>query len=92
MIGITFYEEDREPTPDKPNEIICGMADKNAEIYIRRLEQENKQLKEDKKKAIEYIKTHKDARRYYHPDGTFETYRVFVEGYHELLEILGDKE
>lgn len=49
MKAITFFEEDREPTPNKPNKIITGVVDKNAEIYINRLEQENKQLKEELK-------------------------------------------
>jgi hypothetical protein len=44
MKAITFFEEDREPTPDKPNKIITGIVDDNAEMYINRLEQENKQL------------------------------------------------
>ena len=47
MKGITFYKEDREPTPDNPNEIICGMVDENAEIYIRRLENKLELLQND---------------------------------------------
>jgi predicted component of type VI protein secretion system len=82
MKGITFFEEDREPTPDKPNKIITGIVDDNAEIYINRLEQENKQLKEEKRKAIEYIKSgmYKDI---------YDDSVVLAK---PLLEILGDKE
>lgn len=48
---------------------------------LKKLEQENKQLKEDKKKAIEYIRSNEWAKDY-----EISNCRT------HLLEILGDKE
>ena len=56
------------------------IAYENVMIANKMLEKENKQLKEDKKKAIEYIKNNYDEENdYYIPKK-------------KLLEILGDKE
>ena len=55
MKGITFYKENREPTPDNPNEIINTMVNDEVTDYIYRLEQENKQLKEEIARLKEQI-------------------------------------
>ena len=57
----------------------------NVMIANKMLEQENKQLKEDKKKVIEYIKQ-------YNLDGVKLNSDYFYDCLVELLEILGDKE
>lgn len=49
-------------------------------VYIENLEKENKQLKEDKKKIIKYIKNIDDEEF------------INTEHYVEILEMLGDKE
>lgn len=63
--------------------------------FIDNLQQENKQLKEDKKKAIEYIKNNS----YSNIEFNFLTRESHVECHfnnkadpRDLLEILGDKE
>ena len=55
----------------------------NLKIYYANISQENKELKEDKKKAIEYIKKHKRK------DGFLNLNEWQTR---DLLEILGDKE
>lgn len=64
MKAITFFEEDREPTPDNPNKIITGIVDDNAEIYIKRLEQENKQLNSILTELEEWLKEEKENYKY----------------------------
>lgn len=55
--------------------------------YIEKLEKENKQLKEDKKKAIEYIKEHQEKQFAFNFEYALRDNEIDV-----LLEILGDKE
>lgn len=52
----TYQEE--TPTPDKPSEIITFWVNEAGNKYIQKLEHENKQLKEDKKKIRDYINKH----------------------------------
>ena len=58
-------------------------------IYINNLEKENKQLKEDKKKAIEYIETHQLVIELSSKKQISSWFDMF---YRDLLEILGGKE
>lgn len=67
------------------DELIFEITKLNTDKYL--LEQENKQLKEDKKKAIEYIKENKEHRFAMN----FE-YGLNEEELEKLLAILGDKE
>lgn len=57
---------------------------------LKKLEQENKQLKEDKKKAIEYIKEHSEMTDL--QICGIENVLAFRGSATKLLEILGDKE
>lgn len=95
MKAITFFKEDREPTPDKPNEIITGIVDENAEIYIKRLQQENKELNKKYENAVsdyeqehyKVIKANKYIKNYYFVDGI----RIMdIDDKNALLEILGE--
>lgn len=50
--GITFFKEDRQPTPDNPNEIISAIVDDEVADYINRLEK-HKNNWEDLKRWLE---------------------------------------
>ena len=66
------------------DELIFEITKLNTDKYL--LQQENKQLKEDKKKAIEYINERTEL--------SAGLYTNYCDGMsrEELLEILGDKE
>ena len=78
------------------------MKEKSTLEYIHKLQQENKQLKEDKKKAIEYIKDklyslnmNKSAiMRIVEPSNghLLADVNYEIQKWEKLLEILGDKE
>lgn len=78
MKGITFFKENREPTLDNPNEIICGIVDDNAEIYIKRLEDTIDNSKEYIKRILKWVRLQKD----------WETEKILLN----LLILLGGKE
>lgn len=58
------------------------------ELMFMTREKKIEQLENIRKEAIEFIKSHKDERNYYHPDNTFLGMKVFVSGYYNLLNIL----
>lgn len=84
MKAIAFFEENREPTPDKPNKIITGVIDDNAEKYINRLEQENKQLKEGLHKILDLNK------RAINCDSQKVTIKYLLKQYDLIYETLGE--
>lgn len=51
--GITFFKEDREPTPDNPNGIISAIVDDEVADYINRLEK-HKNIVDELEKWLKY--------------------------------------
>ena len=90
--GITYFEEDREPTPDSPNNIISIGVDERVANYIDRLERKL----EEKDKEIERLNNIiKEVREYIDNDfnrfNCFGSMAVSMEMNYkreELLEIL----